>query len=151
MDWILIEHFDCADGSTPEPDFLGPASDTVLNGVIPLRFSLPTVAMLGSVQLVIKLSGSNSTVLLITFSSLFETAGLHSIDLPFPLSRAAIDFPGLVASISPLQTDLVAAVGYDMTIQYRDSTANPIASVTRHNIKLRMCLCDESTACVRRD
>jgi hypothetical protein len=114
---------------------LQPASGSTVVESFTVSFSLPEDAISGSVQLRFKRIGGSADSAgerVVSLTSGFETAGTHTFTIG-RLSTAPTLQPSEITRVSPA-VDLVHMAVYNVTVEYSDLIANPVAKSTNHDI-----------------
>lgn len=113
--------------ATTEPPVLtSPATGSAFANTIAITYALPDAATNGSVKLTF--AGATTTVL--TLANTQSTYGLHSLSLP----SANLNALGYVTALSGPAA--LADGIYTVTLSYRDTLGDPVASTTNLNVRI---------------
>jgi sugar lactone lactonase YvrE len=118
------------DDSTEPPLLTAPLADSVTKSPVTVTYELTEAALSGSVT--VKFAPQFGPTLTLTLTGAYATEGVHTFDFN-PASPVA-SAPAAIASISggPFIPDAI----YTVTLSYRDTLNNPLATAVAANVKL---------------
>jgi methionine-rich copper-binding protein CopC len=114
--------------------FTSPPTNSVTNATLDIDFTLPEIALTGTVKMTFTNTGGNSddnAPHVLIFGTDFETAGQHTATLDGTDLSNNVN----VDSVNTDENDtLINGAVYSVKIEYQDTLGNPASSVTNTNI-----------------